>query len=104
MTQKTRWSILEIDPPYYACRVQSIPSQRDCHPAAHDLGDRSEGSLNDVLNATETSTQEPRHCGARRSLTSTVALWAGRIVLICIAGVVSILSGLSLVVRFFGGH
>jgi hypothetical protein len=62
------------------------------------------GSLNDVLNATETSTQEPRHCGARRSLTSTVALWAGRIVLICIAGVVSILSGLSLVVRFFGGH
>jgi hypothetical protein len=20
MTQKTRWSILEIDPPYYACR------------------------------------------------------------------------------------
>jgi hypothetical protein len=44
------------------------------------------------------------HCGARRSLTSTVALWAGRIALICIAGVVSILSGLSLLVRFFGGH
>jgi RNA polymerase subunit RPABC4/transcription elongation factor Spt4 len=44
------------------------------------------------------------HCGARRSLTSTVALWAGRIVLICIAGVVSTLGGLSLVMRFFGGH
>jgi len=43
------------------------------------------------------------HCDARRSLTSTVALWAGRIALICIAGVVSILSGLSLVVRFFVG-
>jgi len=44
------------------------------------------------------------HCGARSSLTSNVALWAGRIVLICIAGVVSILSGLSLVMRFFGGQ
>ena len=44
------------------------------------------------------------HRGARRSLTSTVALWAGRIVLMCIAGVVSTLSGLSLVMRFFGAH
>ena len=44
------------------------------------------------------------HCGARRSLTSTMALWAGRIVLICIAGVIGTLSGLSLVMRFFGGH
>ena len=35
------------------------------------------------------------HCGARRSLTSTVALWAGCLVLICIAGVVSTLGGLS---------
>jgi hypothetical protein len=43
-------------------------------------------------------------CGTRRSLRSTVALWAGRIVLICIAGVISTLSGLSLVMRFFGGH
>ena len=33
-----------------------------------------------------------------------MALWARRIVLICIAGVVSILSGLSLVMRFFGGQ
>jgi hypothetical protein len=30
--------------------------------------------------------------------------WAWRIVLICIACVISTLSGLSLVVRFFGGH
>jgi RNA polymerase subunit RPABC4/transcription elongation factor Spt4 len=44
------------------------------------------------------------HCGARGSLTSVVALWAGRIVLICIAGIVSVLAGLSLVMRFFGGH
>jgi len=44
------------------------------------------------------------YCGARRSLRSTVALWAGRTVLICIAGIVSTLSGLSLVVRFFGVH
>jgi hypothetical protein len=42
--------------------------------------------------------------GTRRSLKSTLALWAGRIVLIAIAGVISILSGLSLVMRFFGGH
>jgi RNA polymerase subunit RPABC4/transcription elongation factor Spt4 len=44
------------------------------------------------------------YCGARRSLTSIVALWAGRIVLICIAGLVSTLGGLALVMRFFGGH
>ena len=44
------------------------------------------------------------HCGARHSLTSTVALWAGCLVLICIAGVVSTLGGLSPVMRFFGGH
>jgi len=42
--------------------------------------------------------------GERRALRSTLALWAGRIVLIAIAGVISILSGLSLVMRFFGGH
>jgi hypothetical protein len=42
--------------------------------------------------------------GTRRSLKSTLALWAGRIVLIAIVGVISILSGLSLVMRFFGGH
>ena len=30
--------------------------------------------------------------------------WAWSIVLICIACVISILSGLSLVMRFFGGH
>jgi hypothetical protein len=42
--------------------------------------------------------------GTRRSLRSTLALWVGRIVLIAIAGVISILSGLSLVMRFFGGH
>ncbi len=40
----------------------------------------------------------------RRSLKSTLALWAGRIVLIALAGVISIVSGLSLVMRFFGGH
>jgi hypothetical protein len=40
--------------------------------------------------------------GTCRSLKSTLALWAGRIALIAIA--VSILSGLSLVMRFFGGH
>jgi hypothetical protein len=43
-------------------------------------------------------------CGTRRSPRSTLALWAGGIVLICIAGVISILSGLSLVMRFFGSH
>ena len=43
-------------------------------------------------------------CGTRRSLRSTLALWAGRCILIAIAGVISILSGLSLVMRFFGGH
>jgi len=37
-------------------------------------------------------------------LKSTLALWAGRIALMAIAGVISILSGLSLVMRFFGGH
>ena len=42
--------------------------------------------------------------GTRRSLKSTLALWAGRIVLIAVAGVISILSGLSLVMRFFGSH
>jgi len=42
--------------------------------------------------------------GECRALRSTLALWAGRIVLIAIAGVISILSGLSLVMRFFGGH
>ena len=42
--------------------------------------------------------------GERRALRSTLALWAGRIALIAIAGVISILSGLSLVMRFFGGH
>ena len=42
--------------------------------------------------------------GTRRSLKSTLALWAGRIALIAIAGVISILSGLSLVMRFFGSH
>jgi hypothetical protein len=42
--------------------------------------------------------------GTRRSLKSTFALWAWRIVLIVIASVISILSGLSLVMRFFGGH
>ena len=41
--------------------------------------------------------------GERRALRSTLALWARRIVLIAIAGVISILSGLSLVMRFFGG-
>ena len=40
--------------------------------------------------------------GTHRSLKSTLALWAGRIALIAIAGVISILSGLSLVMRFFG--
>ena len=40
-------------------------------------------------------------CGTRRSLRSTVALWAGRIVLICIAGVISTLSGLSAGDAFF---
>jgi RNA polymerase subunit RPABC4/transcription elongation factor Spt4 len=44
------------------------------------------------------------HCGARRSLLSAVALWAGSIVLICIAGLISTLGGLSLVMRFFGGY
>jgi len=38
--------------------------------------------------------------GTRRSLKSALAIWAGRIVLIAIAGVISILSGLSLVMRF----
>ena len=42
--------------------------------------------------------------GTRRLLKSTLALWAGRIVLIAVAGVISILSGLSLVMRFFGSH
>ena len=42
--------------------------------------------------------------GERRALRFTLALWAGRIVLIAIAGVISILSGISLVIRFFGGH
>jgi hypothetical protein len=42
--------------------------------------------------------------GTHRSLKSTLALWAGRIALIAIAGVISIFSGLSLVMRFFGGH
>jgi len=51
MTQKARRSILEIDPPYRGddvCLsiVQSIPSQRDCRPAAHNLGDCAEGKLN----------------------------------------------------------
>lgn len=40
----------------------------------------------------------------RHSLPSTLALWAGSIVLICIAGAVSIFGGLALVLRFFGGH
>jgi hypothetical protein len=40
----------------------------------------------------------------RRSLPSTLALWAGSIVLMCIAGAVSTLGGLALVMRFFGGH
>jgi len=42
--------------------------------------------------------------GTRRSIKRTLAIWAGRIALIAIAGVISILSGLSLVLRFFGGH
>ena len=42
--------------------------------------------------------------GTRRSLKSTLALWAGCIALIAIASVISIFSGLSLVMRFFGGH
>jgi hypothetical protein len=42
--------------------------------------------------------------GTRRSLKGTLALWAGRVVLIATAGVISTLSGLSLVMRFFGGH
>jgi hypothetical protein len=42
--------------------------------------------------------------GTLRSLRSTLALWAGGIALIAIAGVISIFSGLSLVMRFFGGH
>jgi len=46
MTQKTRWSILEIGGDDLCLKiVQSIPSLRDCHPAAHDLGDRAEGKL-----------------------------------------------------------
>jgi hypothetical protein len=42
--------------------------------------------------------------GTRRSLKSTLALWAGCIALTAIAGVIVIFSGLSLVMRFFGGH
>jgi len=42
--------------------------------------------------------------GTRRSLKCTLALWTGCIALIVIAGVISIFSGLSLVMRFFGGH
>ena len=44
MTQKTHRSIREIDPPIVetTSAKDSIP---DCHPAAHDLVDRAEGSL-----------------------------------------------------------
>jgi hypothetical protein len=99
MTQKTRWSILEIDPPYYACRVQSIPSQRDCHPAAHDLGDRSEGKLKrcpecngDINTRAKALWRAPladKHRGVM-GRPYRIDLHRRR--------------GLSLVVRFFGGH
>ena len=48
--------------------------------------------------------KERPESGTRHSLKSTLALWAGRIALMATAGVISILSGLSLVMRFFGGH
>lgn len=39
-----------------------------------------------------------------RSLAGNLAMLAGSIALICIAGAVSIFGSLALVLRFFGGH
>ena len=68
-------SIRPIAQTAYTCRsCRPSPANETATPLPTIWAIARRRSLNDVLNATETSTQEPRHCGARRSLTSTVAL------------------------------